>query len=67
VVVNIHSPQFVYHAWMTNSKTAMKERSKEKRRFWKKYTEGSSSKSRTEDLEEGMMRSRKTQVVIESR
>uniref|UniRef100_A0A674D6Z2 Piezo-type mechanosensitive ion channel component 2-like n=1 Tax=Salmo trutta TaxID=8032 RepID=A0A674D6Z2_SALTR len=36
--------QFVYHAWITDSKTAMKERSKEKRRFWKKYTEGSSSK-----------------------
>uniref|UniRef100_A0A673Y0V0 Piezo type mechanosensitive ion channel component 2 n=1 Tax=Salmo trutta TaxID=8032 RepID=A0A673Y0V0_SALTR len=48
--------QFVYHAWMTNSKTAMKERSKEKHRFWKKYTEGSSSKSRKEDLEEGMKR-----------
>uniref|UniRef100_A0A8C7UKP9 Piezo-type mechanosensitive ion channel component n=1 Tax=Oncorhynchus mykiss TaxID=8022 RepID=A0A8C7UKP9_ONCMY len=46
--------QFVYHAWITDSKTAMKERSKEKRRFWKKYTEGSSSKPRTEDLREGM-------------
>uniref|UniRef100_A0A8C7KWP2 Piezo type mechanosensitive ion channel component 2 n=1 Tax=Oncorhynchus kisutch TaxID=8019 RepID=A0A8C7KWP2_ONCKI len=40
--------QFVYHAWITDSKTAMKERSKEKRRFWKKYTEGSSSKIKTD-------------------
>ncbi|KAM6953819.1 piezo-type mechanosensitive ion channel component 2-like [Aplochiton taeniatus] len=32
--------QFVYQAWITDSKTAMRERSKEKRRFWKKYTEG---------------------------
>uniref|UniRef100_A0A8C7KYL6 Piezo type mechanosensitive ion channel component 2 n=1 Tax=Oncorhynchus kisutch TaxID=8019 RepID=A0A8C7KYL6_ONCKI len=46
--------QFVYHAWITDSKTAMKERSKEKRRFWKKYTEGSSSKPRKEDPREGM-------------
>ncbi|XP_045549637.1 piezo-type mechanosensitive ion channel component 2 [Salmo salar] len=30
--------QFVYHAWITDSKTAMKERSKEKRKFWKRYT-----------------------------
>ncbi|XP_066575227.1 piezo-type mechanosensitive ion channel component 2 isoform X2 [Amia ocellicauda] len=31
--------QFVYHAWITDSKTAMKERNKEKRRFWKRYTD----------------------------
>ncbi|XP_056594418.1 piezo-type mechanosensitive ion channel component 2 isoform X1 [Triplophysa dalaica] len=31
--------QFVYHAWITDSKTAMKERSKERRRFWQRYTE----------------------------
>ncbi|KAL1006396.1 hypothetical protein UPYG_G00071860 [Umbra pygmaea] len=35
--------QFVYHAWITDSKTAMKERSKEKPHFWKKYTEGGRS------------------------
>ncbi|XP_052360162.1 piezo-type mechanosensitive ion channel component 2-like [Oncorhynchus keta] len=46
--------QFVYHAWITDSKTAMKERSKEKRRFWKKYTEGSSSKPRKEDPREAV-------------
>ncbi|KAJ8010604.1 hypothetical protein DPEC_G00076790 [Dallia pectoralis] len=47
--------QFVYHAWITDSKTAMKERSKEKQSFWRKYTEGSSSsnsRSRKEDQKE---------------
>ncbi|XP_019897413.2 piezo-type mechanosensitive ion channel component 2 isoform X3 [Esox lucius] len=47
--------QFVYHAWITDSKTAMKERSKEKQSFWRKYTEGSSSsnnKPRKEDQRE---------------
>ncbi|KAI2649318.1 Piezo-type mechanosensitive ion channel component 2 [Labeo rohita] len=29
---------FVYHAWITDSKTAMKERSKERRRFWQRMT-----------------------------
>ncbi|KAG5268877.1 hypothetical protein AALO_G00217460 [Alosa alosa] len=32
--------QFVYHAWITDSKTAMKERSKERRHFWQRYTDG---------------------------
>ncbi|XP_016298733.1 piezo-type mechanosensitive ion channel component 2-like [Sinocyclocheilus anshuiensis] len=36
--------QFVYHAWITDSKTAMKEQSKERRRFWQRYTEGRTSK-----------------------
>ncbi|XP_073797456.1 piezo-type mechanosensitive ion channel component 2 isoform X2 [Danio rerio] len=36
--------QFVYHAWITDSKTAMKERRKEKRRFWQKYTESNTNK-----------------------
>ncbi|XP_022529148.2 piezo-type mechanosensitive ion channel component 2 isoform X2 [Astyanax mexicanus] len=36
--------QFVYHAWITDSKTAMKERSKERRRFWQRYTEGRKTK-----------------------
>ncbi|XP_043081658.1 piezo-type mechanosensitive ion channel component 2 isoform X2 [Puntigrus tetrazona] len=36
--------QFVYHAWITDSKTAMKERSKERRRFWQRYTERSTNK-----------------------
>ncbi|XP_036822242.1 piezo-type mechanosensitive ion channel component 2 [Oncorhynchus mykiss] len=30
--------QFVYHVWITDSKTAMKKRSKEKNKFWKRYT-----------------------------
>uniref|UniRef100_A0A8B9HP37 Piezo type mechanosensitive ion channel component 2 n=1 Tax=Astyanax mexicanus TaxID=7994 RepID=A0A8B9HP37_ASTMX len=32
--------QFVYHAWVTDSKTALKERRKERRHFWKRYTRG---------------------------
>ncbi|XP_065150860.2 piezo-type mechanosensitive ion channel component 2 [Paramisgurnus dabryanus] len=36
--------QFVYHAWITDSKTAMKERSKDRRRFWHRYTEGRTSR-----------------------
>ncbi|XP_038859228.1 piezo-type mechanosensitive ion channel component 2-like [Salvelinus namaycush] len=34
----IRAAKFVYHAWITDSKAAMKERSKEKRKFWKRYT-----------------------------
>ncbi|XP_051556560.1 piezo-type mechanosensitive ion channel component 2 isoform X2 [Myxocyprinus asiaticus] len=30
--------QFVYHAWITNSKTALKEKTKRTRRFWKRYS-----------------------------
>lgn len=33
-------PQFLYHAWITDPKAALKARSKEKRKFWKKYTRG---------------------------
>uniref|UniRef100_A0A3B4DJB2 Piezo-type mechanosensitive ion channel component n=1 Tax=Pygocentrus nattereri TaxID=42514 RepID=A0A3B4DJB2_PYGNA len=36
----IRAAKFVYHAWITDSKTAMKERNKERRRFWQRYTEG---------------------------
>ncbi|XP_076004427.1 piezo-type mechanosensitive ion channel component 2 isoform X1 [Genypterus blacodes] len=32
--------QFLYHAWITDPKAALKERGKEKRKFWKKYTKG---------------------------
>ncbi|XP_056149372.1 piezo-type mechanosensitive ion channel component 2 [Lampris incognitus] len=32
--------QFLYHAWITDPKTALKARDKEKRKFWKKYTKG---------------------------
>ncbi|XP_052333345.1 piezo-type mechanosensitive ion channel component 2-like, partial [Oncorhynchus keta] len=34
----IRAAKFFYHAWITDSKTAMKERGKEKRKFWKRYT-----------------------------
>ncbi|XP_062847263.1 piezo-type mechanosensitive ion channel component 2 [Trichomycterus rosablanca] len=36
--------QFVYHAWITDSKTAMKEHNKEKQHFWQRYKEGQKSK-----------------------
>ncbi|KAF7662015.1 hypothetical protein LDENG_00248340 [Lucifuga dentata] len=32
--------KFLYHAWITDSKAALRERGKEKRKFWKKYTRG---------------------------
>ncbi|KAG7250243.1 hypothetical protein CRUP_009286, partial [Coryphaenoides rupestris] len=32
--------QFLYHAWITDPKTALKEKNKERRKFWKKYTKG---------------------------
>ncbi|XP_061775602.1 piezo-type mechanosensitive ion channel component 2 isoform X2 [Nerophis ophidion] len=32
--------QFLYHAWITNSKAALKARGKEKRKLWKRYTKG---------------------------
>ncbi|XP_039610693.1 piezo-type mechanosensitive ion channel component 2 isoform X4 [Polypterus senegalus] len=34
----VKAAKFVYQAWITDSKSALKERSKEKRRFWKRYT-----------------------------
>uniref|UniRef100_A0A9J8DL52 Piezo-type mechanosensitive ion channel component n=1 Tax=Cyprinus carpio carpio TaxID=630221 RepID=A0A9J8DL52_CYPCA len=40
----LRAAKFVYHAWITDSKTAMKERSKERRRFWQRYTERSMNK-----------------------
>ncbi|KPP77848.1 piezo-type mechanosensitive ion channel component 2-like [Scleropages formosus] len=42
--------QFVYHAWIADSKIALKERSKEKRKFWKRYTgRGRARKDKKED------------------
>ncbi|XP_058468470.1 piezo-type mechanosensitive ion channel component 2 isoform X3 [Solea solea] len=32
--------KFLYHAWITDPKAALRARSKEKRKFWKKYTRG---------------------------
>uniref|UniRef100_A0A8B9JBQ5 Piezo type mechanosensitive ion channel component 2 n=1 Tax=Astyanax mexicanus TaxID=7994 RepID=A0A8B9JBQ5_ASTMX len=44
---------FVYHAWVTDSKTALKERRKERRHFWKRYTRGHKHrKEKTEGEEE---------------
>ncbi|KAJ8337163.1 hypothetical protein SKAU_G00383830 [Synaphobranchus kaupii] len=46
----IRVAKFMYHAWITNPKTAMKERGKGKRKFWKRYTGGySKRKDRKED------------------
>ncbi|XP_029930817.1 piezo-type mechanosensitive ion channel component 2 isoform X2 [Myripristis murdjan] len=36
----VKAGKFLYHAWITDPKTALKERGKEKRKFWKKYTRG---------------------------
>lgn len=54
------SLQFVYHAWITDSKTAMKERSKERRRFWQRYTEGRKTKK---DQREGMWKIQSTYCI----
>ncbi|KAL0966951.1 hypothetical protein UPYG_G00302670 [Umbra pygmaea] len=41
--------QFVYHAWITDSKTSKNERSKEKRKFWKRYTKRGKRKKEPKD------------------
>lgn len=47
--------QFLYHAWIKDPKAALKARSKEKRKFWKRYTKGvrhrKSKKDRKQVLE----------------
>ncbi|KAJ8272895.1 hypothetical protein GJAV_G00094700 [Gymnothorax javanicus] len=40
----IRIAKFLYRAWITNPKTALKERTKGKRKFWKRYTGGNSKK-----------------------
>ncbi|XP_035384168.1 piezo-type mechanosensitive ion channel component 2 [Electrophorus electricus] len=40
----IRATKFVYHAWVTDSRTALKERSKERRHFWKRYSRGRKSR-----------------------
>ncbi|XP_028832958.1 piezo-type mechanosensitive ion channel component 2 isoform X2 [Denticeps clupeoides] len=44
----IRAAKFLYHAWATDSKTAMKERSKGKRRFWKRYGRGKHRRDKKE-------------------
>ncbi|XP_041848667.1 piezo-type mechanosensitive ion channel component 2 [Melanotaenia boesemani] len=34
----VKAGKFLYHAWITNPKAALKARGKEKRKFWRKYT-----------------------------
>ncbi|CAL8279118.1 unnamed protein product [Lota lota] len=60
--------QFLYHAWITDPKTALKEKNKERRKFWKKYTKGvrnkKSKKEKVGDLpvdEEGDEDSKKSE------
>ncbi|XP_067331483.1 piezo-type mechanosensitive ion channel component 2 isoform X3 [Channa argus] len=36
----VKAGKFLYHAWITDPKAALKARGKEKRKFWKKYTKG---------------------------
>uniref|UniRef100_A0A8C9TYF1 Piezo type mechanosensitive ion channel component 2 n=1 Tax=Scleropages formosus TaxID=113540 RepID=A0A8C9TYF1_SCLFO len=44
---------FVYHAWIADSKIALKERSKEKRKFWKRYTgRGRARKDKKEEVDD---------------
>ncbi|XP_064202838.1 piezo-type mechanosensitive ion channel component 2-like [Anguilla rostrata] len=45
----IRVAKFIYHAWITNPKTALKERTKGKRKFWKRYTGGNSKKKDKKD------------------
>ncbi|KAM6948367.1 piezo-type mechanosensitive ion channel component 2 [Aplochiton taeniatus] len=45
----IRAGKFLYHAWITDSKTALKERSKEKRKFWKRYTKGAKHRKEKKD------------------
>uniref|UniRef100_A0A674NBV1 Piezo type mechanosensitive ion channel component 2 n=1 Tax=Takifugu rubripes TaxID=31033 RepID=A0A674NBV1_TAKRU len=37
----IKAGKFLYHAWITDPKAALRARGREKRKFWKKYTRGS--------------------------
>ncbi|KAG7220906.1 hypothetical protein INR49_017756, partial [Caranx melampygus] len=41
--------QFLYHAWITDPKAALRARGKEKRKFWKKYTKGVRRKKNKKD------------------
>uniref|UniRef100_A0A3B4E1R7 Piezo-type mechanosensitive ion channel component n=1 Tax=Pygocentrus nattereri TaxID=42514 RepID=A0A3B4E1R7_PYGNA len=57
----IRAAKFVYHAWITDSKTALKQRSKERRHFWRRYGRGhkhpievgDDEKQTTEEKKEG--------------
>ncbi|KAM8838287.1 piezo-type mechanosensitive ion channel component 2 isoform 4-T4 [Synchiropus picturatus] len=36
----VKAGKFLYHAWITDPKAALKARGKDKRKFWKRYTKG---------------------------
>uniref|UniRef100_A0A667ZVF6 Piezo type mechanosensitive ion channel component 2 n=1 Tax=Myripristis murdjan TaxID=586833 RepID=A0A667ZVF6_9TELE len=56
--------QFLYHAWITDPKTALKERGKEKRKFWKKYTRGVKHRKNGQDGGEEKKKSRGPDNII---
>ncbi|XP_058274705.1 piezo-type mechanosensitive ion channel component 2 isoform X2 [Hemibagrus wyckioides] len=45
----IRAGKFVYQAWVTDSKTALKERVKERRHFWKRYGRGRKQRKEKEE------------------
>uniref|UniRef100_A0A8C9X545 Piezo type mechanosensitive ion channel component 2 n=1 Tax=Sander lucioperca TaxID=283035 RepID=A0A8C9X545_SANLU len=45
--------QFLYHAWITDPKAALRARGKEKRKFWKKYTKGVRHRKKVGELSDG--------------
>ncbi|KAA0718548.1 Piezo-type mechanosensitive ion channel component 2 [Triplophysa tibetana] len=46
----IRAAKFVYHAWITDSKTALKERTKGRKYFWKRYGRGHRHKKDNKDV-----------------
>uniref|UniRef100_A0A4W6FQJ1 Piezo type mechanosensitive ion channel component 2 n=1 Tax=Lates calcarifer TaxID=8187 RepID=A0A4W6FQJ1_LATCA len=45
--------QFLYHAWITDPKAALRARGKEKRKFWKKYTKGVRHRKKVGEMSDG--------------
>ncbi|XP_044075319.1 piezo-type mechanosensitive ion channel component 2 isoform X3 [Siniperca chuatsi] len=45
----VKAGKFLYHAWITDPKAALRARGKEKRKFWKKYTKGVRRKKSKKD------------------
>uniref|UniRef100_H2TFE0 Piezo type mechanosensitive ion channel component 2 n=1 Tax=Takifugu rubripes TaxID=31033 RepID=H2TFE0_TAKRU len=51
----IKAGKFLYHAWITDPKAALRARGREKRKFWKKYTRGVRRHRTKRDGEQGGM------------
>ncbi|XP_070700828.1 piezo-type mechanosensitive ion channel component 2 [Pempheris klunzingeri] len=45
----VKAGKFLYHAWITDPKAALRARGKQKRKFWKKYTRGVRPKKSKKD------------------